>query len=252
MTDDVKTSKIDALALLDEASRFIQGFAASSDSGFVRQRAALDWMQRYAWYVKQKRAHETISRPTPFSDQQSDAGLVNQELQDAMLNPATQVMFRAGLLAAREYMAAFVEAESPSIAASIRANWWPSLGDDPGRPRRLHWDDVYLGEYPDGRAKTKEEVSPSTEALVQAAVFLMKHCGWPLSHTCFGEERAVEKTSTPPAEREGRLRCTACGGVGLHEPGCRSGTCDCRCHTSSGPETRSICPHCHHPMGDFK
>jgi len=42
-----------------------------------------------------QRANETgpAQPPTPFTDQKSDAGLVNQELQDAMLNPATQVMF---------------------------------------------------------------------------------------------------------------------------------------------------------------
>lgn len=105
-------------------------------------------------------------------------GMVDDELQEAMLNPATQVMFRAGLLACREYMASFVESENPTIAASIRANWWPALGDDPGKPRRLHWDDLYLGEYPDGRCKTKEEVSPSIEALVQAAIFLQRICGY--------------------------------------------------------------------------
>lgn len=104
--------------------------------------------------------------------------LVNDELQSAMLNPATQVMFRAGLLACREYMASFVESENPAIAASIRLNWWPSLGPDPGAPRRLYWTDVYEGEYPGGREKTKEEVSPSIEALVQAAIFLQRHCGY--------------------------------------------------------------------------
>ena len=113
--------------------------------------------------------------------------LTEDELQAAMLNPATQVMFRAGLLACREYMAAFVASENPSIAASIRANWWPSLGPDPGRPRRLRWEEFYEGEYPNGRMKTKDEVSPSTEALVQAVGFLMHHCGWPMSHECFGE-----------------------------------------------------------------
>lgn len=116
--------------------------------------------------------------------------LINDQLQAEMLNPATQVMFRAGLLAAREYMAAFVEAESPSIAASIRANWWPSLGADPGRPRRLRWDELYLGEYPDGREKTMEEVSPSIEALVHAMGFLQSHCGWPITHRCFGESQS--------------------------------------------------------------
>lgn len=121
-----------------------------------------------------------------MSEPQTD-GMVDDELQQGMYNPATQVMFRAGLLAAREYMAAFVASENPAIAESIRANWWPSLGDDPGRPRRLNWDDVYVGEYPEGRPKTKEEVSPSVEALVQAAIFLQRHCGWPMAHECFGE-----------------------------------------------------------------
>jgi hypothetical protein len=118
--------------------------------------------------------------------------LVNEELQAAMLNPATQVMFRAGLLACREYMASFVASENPGIAASIRANWWASLGPDPGRPRRLRWEEFYEGEYPNGRCKTKEEVSPSIEALVQAMGFLMKECGWPMSHECFGEPASDE------------------------------------------------------------
>ena len=105
-------------------------------------------------------------------------GMVDDELQEAMLNPATQVMFRAGLLACREYMASFVESENPAIAASIRANWWPALGADPGPPRRMRFDELYEGEYPNGRCKTKEEVSPSIEALVQAAIFLQRICGY--------------------------------------------------------------------------
>jgi len=39
--------------------------------------------------------------------------------------------FRDGWIACREYMAKFVEAQSPEIAASIRANWDPSLGAQP-------------------------------------------------------------------------------------------------------------------------
>src|SRR6266567_6949226 len=51
-------------------------------------------------------------------------------------NPINQVYFRAGLLACREYMARFVEqGGNKEIARSIRANWWPALGDDPGPPR---------------------------------------------------------------------------------------------------------------------
>jgi hypothetical protein len=33
----------------------------------------------------------------------------------------------------REMLARFVEVESPTIAASIRANWIPSWGEDPGK-----------------------------------------------------------------------------------------------------------------------
>ena len=47
-------------------------------------------------------------------------------------HPINQVYFRAGLLACREYMARFVEqGGDKATAASIRANWWPRLGDDP-------------------------------------------------------------------------------------------------------------------------
>lgn len=42
-------------------------------------------------------------------------------------------MFIAGAQACREMMARFVECESPTIAASIRANWSPSWGPDPGK-----------------------------------------------------------------------------------------------------------------------
>lgn len=44
--------------------------------------------------------------------------------------------FVAGLLAARETLARFVEAQDPKIANSIRLNWWPNVGLDPGKPRQ--------------------------------------------------------------------------------------------------------------------
>lgn len=71
-------------------------------------------------------------------------------------------------------MARFVEAESPSIAMSIRANWWPSLGPDFGPPRKLDWAEVTHGEFdtPEFRAKTAEELSPTQEALPVALGFL--------------------------------------------------------------------------------
>lgn len=96
------------------------------------------------------------------------------EAQRAELNPVSQVYFRAGLIACREYMARFVEHESPTIAASIRANWWPRLGEDFGPPRKLEWTELTEGEYRTSafRCKTREEVSPTLEALPIALAFL--------------------------------------------------------------------------------
>jgi hypothetical protein len=86
-------------------------------------------------------------------------------------NPISQVYFRAGLLACREYMARFVEQGGDSTtAASIRANWWPSLGDDPGPPRRLRFDECAI-EREDGKVDVVD-IPPSIEALARADAFL--------------------------------------------------------------------------------
>lgn len=90
-------------------------------------------------------------------------------------NPLTQVYFRAGLLACREYMARFVErGGNPEIAQSIRANWWPSLGADPGAPRLFNFDEVAEEiEKPDGGyAVRSKDVPTSVEALPRAFQFL--------------------------------------------------------------------------------
>lgn len=90
-------------------------------------------------------------------------------------NPVTQVYFRAGLLACREYMARFVEqGGDTTTAASIRANWWPSLGDDPGPPRLFDFDELCEeSDGPDGKPVFKTlEISPSVEALPPAYQFL--------------------------------------------------------------------------------
>lgn len=42
--------------------------------------------------------------------------------------------YRRGWIACREYMARFVEAQSPTIAQSIRLNWDPRLGQEPYAP----------------------------------------------------------------------------------------------------------------------
>lgn len=87
-------------------------------------------------------------------------------------NPIHQVYFRAGLLACREYMARFVEqGGDKTTAASIRANWWPHLGDDPGAPRLFQFDEV-AEEKPNGGIASKP-ISASVEALPRAYQFLL-------------------------------------------------------------------------------
>ena len=92
------------------------------------------------------------------------------EAQASLQNEVHRVWFRAGLLACREHMARFVAAESPTIAASIRANWWPDLGEDPGGPRRLHWSEVASGG--DDGPWTARNPGISVEALPVALQFL--------------------------------------------------------------------------------
>lgn len=96
---------------------------------------------------------------------------------DAVLthNPLHQVYFRAGLLACREYMARFVEqGGNAQVAASIRANWWPGLGVDPGAPRQLALQEL-VDEVEDADGKTSfpsKPIDPSVEALPVAYFFL--------------------------------------------------------------------------------
>lgn len=86
-------------------------------------------------------------------------------------NPVSQVYFRAGLIACREYMARFVEqGGDKATAASIRANWWPSLGDDPGAPRLFNFEEI-AEEKPDG-AIVRKSITASVEALPRAYQFL--------------------------------------------------------------------------------
>lgn len=90
-------------------------------------------------------------------------------------NPINQVYFRAGLLACREYMARFVEqGGDKTTAQSIRANWWPVLGADPGPPRLFDFaelcDEI---EGPDGKPQWKsKDVSATVEALPRAHAFI--------------------------------------------------------------------------------
>lgn len=90
-------------------------------------------------------------------------------------NPINQVYFRAGLLACREYMARFVEqGGNKDIAQSIRANWWPNLGSDPGAPRLFDFAELCdERDGPDGKPIWEpKDISPSIEALPRAYQFL--------------------------------------------------------------------------------
>jgi hypothetical protein len=55
---------------------------------------------------------------------QDEGGFTEDRVQEIALS-AAQVM--------REMLARFVEVESPTIAESIRANWIPTWGKDPGK-----------------------------------------------------------------------------------------------------------------------
>ena len=90
-------------------------------------------------------------------------------------HPINQVYFRAGLLACREYMARFVEqGGDKTTAQSIRANWWPHLGDDPGAPRLFDFAELCdATEGTDGKTKFESKDIPlNVEALPRAFQFL--------------------------------------------------------------------------------
>lgn len=55
---------------------------------------------------------------------EGDTGFTEDRVQEIAI-AAAQVM--------REMLARFVEVESPTIAESIRANWIPTWGADPGK-----------------------------------------------------------------------------------------------------------------------
>jgi hypothetical protein len=96
-------------------------------------------------------------------------------LDFCLRNPISQLYFRAGLLACREYMARFVEQGGDAqTAASIRANWWPQFGADPGPPRLFTFDEVAEEiHHEDGTVSyASRPISASIEALPRAFQFL--------------------------------------------------------------------------------
>ena len=102
----------------------------------------------------------------------------NEAVQEGCYNPAVKVFFRAGILACREIMARFVEqGGDTTTAASIRANWFPSLGADPGTPRQFNCDEI-ADEQPSGRIEHKP-MDASFEALAFAWAFIKGNEGKP-------------------------------------------------------------------------
>jgi hypothetical protein len=68
---------------------------------------------------------------TPLREQQRRASAPGEQADKPVL-PGNH--FIRGAQACREMMARFVEATHPEIATSIRLNWHPGWGDDPGKP----------------------------------------------------------------------------------------------------------------------
>lgn len=108
------------------------------------------------------------TRTVPEKDMDLQSGM---PMHETVHNAVHKVYFRAGILAARESLARFVEPENSAIAQSIRANWWPNLGPDPGQPRQLNWDEI-ASENEDGSI-THKDCDPSVEALPLAYAFLV-------------------------------------------------------------------------------
>src|SRR3954464_3720274 len=67
--------------------------------------------------------------------------------QESYFNPLPQVAFRAGFIFCREIMARFVEQGGDAATAqSIRANWMPQFGPDPGGPRKMAFSELATAE----------------------------------------------------------------------------------------------------------
>lgn len=114
-----------------------------------------------------------MSGPLYMTDEEIQAKLMGWLSEDdkafieIIQNHYGRVMFRAGFLVCREYMARFAEAQDPSVAQSIRANWHGDLGENPGPPRpALKWDEVANGGE-EGPWSPKE-YSPNLDALLLA------------------------------------------------------------------------------------
>lgn len=95
------------------------------------------------------------------------------EAQQRFDNPIAQVAFRAGFLFCREYMARFVEQGGDAVtAASIRANWVPAFGDDPGPPRKYDFSEVAEAEDMENGPWASKNPGPSVDAAVYALMVM--------------------------------------------------------------------------------
>lgn len=85
-----------------------------------------------------------MSNYPPDFDFDADSGVH----EDCLTHENGSDCFKAGLQAMREMIARFVEHEGDAatpgktLAISIRANWWPCWGEDPGKPEKIaeNWD----------------------------------------------------------------------------------------------------------------
>lgn len=117
-----------------------------------------------------------LELPAPAESQAVPDEVLQQQL--LLSNPATQVFFRAGLLACREHLATIFEGRSTQIAAAIREAWWPDLGKDYGAPReQLQWEEMTEGELGQPGFRVIEPVPPTLEALPIAWDFLHRRTG---------------------------------------------------------------------------
>jgi hypothetical protein len=91
------------------------------------------------------------------------------EMQEEFRNPVHQVAFRGGFILCREVMARFVEQGGDhQTAASIRANWVPALGDDPGGPRRYDFAELVAADNMEEGPWVAKDVEASLEGAVYA------------------------------------------------------------------------------------
>jgi len=78
-------------------------------------------------------AHIVPGMGSYYEPDEGNEGYVTEE--------RAQEMFTAGLQAMREMLARFVEQgghpDGPVIANSMRLNWNPSWGPDPGKPEKI-------------------------------------------------------------------------------------------------------------------